>query len=69
MAPPSSSLQSMLALYGYGVEINGIFDRQTTQVVEAFQRHFRQSAVDGIADSSTLLTLRNLLESLPKSSV
>ena len=63
------SLQSMLAVYGYGVEINGNFDRQTTQVVEAFQRHFRQSSVDGIADGSTVLTLRNLLESLPEVSV
>ena len=63
------SLQSMLAVYGYGVEINGNFDRQTTQVVEAFQRHFRQSSVDGIADGSTVLTLRNLLESLPESLV
>ena len=28
------SLQSMLAVYGYGVEINGNFDRQTTEVVD-----------------------------------
>ena len=35
------ALQAMLALYGYGVEISGIFDLQTKIVVEAFQRHFR----------------------------
>lgn len=57
-------LQSMLALYGYGVEITGIFDRQTEIVVEAFQRHFRPRRVDGVADGSTLRTLRNLLSSV-----
>lgn len=55
-------LQSMLALYGYGVEITGIFDQQTRIVVEAFQRHFRPRRVDGIADGSTVRTLRRLLE-------
>ncbi|TGQ42639.1 N-acetylmuramoyl-L-alanine amidase [Mesorhizobium sp. M00.F.Ca.ET.216.01.1.1] len=57
------ALQSMLALYGYGVEITGIYDRQTEIVVEAFQRHFRQSLVDGVADGSTVRTLQRLLAS------
>jgi N-acetylmuramoyl-L-alanine amidase len=60
-------LQSMLALYGYGVEITGVFDRQTKLVVEAFQRHFRPRRVDGIADKSTLHTLRRLLDSVSTS--
>ena len=47
---PVEALQSMLALYGYDVEINGLFDEQTHSVVCAFQRHFRQSKVDGVAD-------------------
>jgi N-acetylmuramoyl-L-alanine amidase len=34
-------------------------------VVTAFQRHFRQARVDGIADPSTLLTLRALIETRP----
>ena len=55
------ALQSMLALYGYGVEISGAFDRQTEIVVEAFQRHFRPRLVDGVADGSTLRTLQSLL--------
>lgn len=54
-------LQSMLALYGYGVEITGHYDDQTRIVVEAFQRHFRRRIVDGIADGSTLKTLERLL--------
>ncbi|WP_419693786.1 N-acetylmuramoyl-L-alanine amidase [Mesorhizobium muleiense] len=58
------ALQSMLALYGYGVEISGAFDRQTEIVVEAFQRHFRQRKVDGVADGSTFRTLERLLGSV-----
>ncbi|WP_192365385.1 N-acetylmuramoyl-L-alanine amidase [Mesorhizobium mediterraneum] len=58
------ALQSMLALYGYGVEISGTFDRQTEIVVEAFQRHFRQCKVDGVADGSTIRTLERLLASV-----
>ena len=62
-------LQSMLALYGYGVDITGVFDRQTEIVVDAFQRHFRPRRVDGIADGSTLRTLRRLLDSATASFV
>jgi N-acetylmuramoyl-L-alanine amidase len=54
----------MLALYGYGVEITGIFDRQTRQVVTAFQRHFRPTLVDGEADASTVATLKALIDAL-----
>jgi N-acetylmuramoyl-L-alanine amidase len=52
----------MLQLYGYGIEINGIFDKITQQCTAAFQRHFRQAKVDGIADTSTVKTLHNLLK-------
>lgn len=62
---PVEALQSMLALYGYDVEINAVFDDQTKRVVEAFQRHFRQSRVDGVADRSTIETLHRLLSALP----
>ncbi|TSE06600.1 N-acetylmuramoyl-L-alanine amidase [Mesorhizobium intechi] len=58
------ALQSMLTLYGYGVEISGVFDPQTRIVVEAFQRHFRPRLVDGLADGSTMRTLRKLLASV-----
>ena len=53
----------MLALYGYGVELTGVDDRQTETVVAAFQRHFRPERVDGRADASTIKTLRALLDS------
>ena len=62
--PPIRALQAMLALYGYGVELTGVYDRQTRTVVTAFQRHFRRERVDGEADSSTIATLRALIDSL-----
>jgi N-acetylmuramoyl-L-alanine amidase len=62
---PVEALQSMLALYGYGLEISGEFDHQTQIVVEAFQRHFRPKRVDGVADTSTIETLHQLLKTLP----
>jgi N-acetylmuramoyl-L-alanine amidase len=60
---PVFALQSMLRLYGYGLEVTGVFDARTKTVVEAFQRHFRQARVDGIADQSTVVTLHRLLKS------
>ncbi|MGI9365253.1 MAG: N-acetylmuramoyl-L-alanine amidase [Rhizobiaceae bacterium] len=62
---PVEALQAMLSLYGYGVSITGEFDDTTRLVVEAFQRHFRQARVDGVADMSTIETLHSLLKSLP----
>lgn len=58
-------LQAMLVRYGYGVEITGSFDQATEIVIAAFQRHFRPRKVDGVADRSTMETLRRLLSSLP----
>ena len=66
---PVEALQSMLALYGYGVEITGHFDAGTRAVVEAFQRHFRPELVDGVADRSTIETLHRLLAALPDEAV
>jgi N-acetylmuramoyl-L-alanine amidase len=57
---PVEALQSLFAWYGYGIEITGIFDEKTRAVVEAFQRHFRQERVDGVADISTIETLHRL---------
>jgi N-acetylmuramoyl-L-alanine amidase len=58
---PISALQAMFAMYGYDIAITGVFDEAMEQVVRAFQRHFRQSRVDGIADRSTIETLRALI--------
>ena len=65
--PPVRALQAMLALYGYGLELTGVYDRHTRAVVAAFQRHFRPARVDGEADASTVATLKALIEGLAKS--
>ena len=61
---PVLALQSLLKFYGYGLEASGTFDKRTSIVIEAFQRHFRQERVDGVADASTVATLHALLRSL-----
>ena len=60
------ALQRSLSTFGYGVPLSGQYDAATMDVVTAFQRHFRPERVDGIADQSTLTTLRDLLALLPK---
>ena len=58
------ALQGMLALYGYPVEINRVYDDKLTLIIRAFQMHFRPEKCDGIADYSTIATLKELLNSL-----
>ena len=60
-----SRLQRTLRSYGYGIEETGVYDDAMKDVITAFQRHFRPARVDGIADPSTLLTLRALVETRP----
>jgi N-acetylmuramoyl-L-alanine amidase len=62
---PVEALQAMLAMYGYGLKITGTFDEDTEKVVAAFQRHFRPQRVDGVADASTITTLRDLIARRP----
>lgn len=54
--------QRNLHKFGYGVEVTGQFDALTEATIVAFQRHYRQERVDGVADPSTLKTLAQLLE-------
>lgn len=58
---PVEALQSMLAMYGYEIAINGEFNEQTKTVLSAFQRHFRPNQIDGVADISTIETLHKLI--------
>lgn len=62
---PVEALQAMLGLYGYDQPVTGMFDARTHAVVTAFQRHFRPARVDGVADASTITTLRDLIAALP----
>ncbi len=59
--PPVEALQAMFAMMGYGVPVSGVFCERTEAVVAAFQRHWRQARVDGVADASTITTLRDLI--------
>jgi N-acetylmuramoyl-L-alanine amidase len=63
---PIEAIQAMLVMYGYGLRINGVFDEETEKVVSAFQRHFRPERVDGVADASTITTLRDLIAKRPQ---
>lgn len=61
---PVAALQAMLSLYGYGIEISGNYDQKTHDCIYAFQQHFRQSIVDGVADGETLSLLNELIRTL-----
>lgn len=64
--PPVEALQAMFGLYGYEVPVTGRYCAATQKVVTAFQRHFRQDRVDGVADASTIATLHRLIAALPR---
>jgi N-acetylmuramoyl-L-alanine amidase len=59
--PEVETLQMSLRSLGYGLDKSGSYDSETMAVVAAFQRHYRPAKVDGIADVSTVGTLRALL--------
>ena len=59
-----AEIRTMLTAYGYGIDVRGAGQPSLTAVLDAFQRHFRQARVDGVADASTVSTLRRLLASV-----
>ncbi|PWR18038.1 peptidoglycan recognition protein family protein [Zavarzinia compransoris] len=63
--PAVRDLQAALAAFGYGLAVDGVFGAETGAVVAAFQRHWRQDKVDGIADAGTRARLDQLLRYLP----
>ena len=56
-----AELQRALFRFGYAADVTNLYDQATAEIVTAFQRHFRPARVDGIADYSTVTTLRRLL--------
>ncbi len=60
--PHVRGLQTLLALWGYEIEANGVYDAQTQVVVAAFQRRFRPERVDGVADAGLVRSVRALLD-------
>ncbi len=55
------ALQAGLTRLGYDCAPSGTFDVRTTETIRAFQRHWRQEQVDGIADGETRARLIALL--------
>ena len=55
------AMQAAFTRLGYDLPPDGKFDEATEQVVTAFQRHWRQGRVDGIADGATRAQLIALL--------
>ena len=55
------ALQAGLTRLGYDCAPSGQFDADTATVVRAFQRHWLQTRVDGIADGETRAKLVSLL--------
>lgn len=55
-------LRSGLHRLGYGLQPGGAYDEETATAVRAFQRHWRQHRVDGVADGETRATLMGVLQ-------
>lgn len=55
-------LRAGLHRLGYGLQPGSTYDEETATTVRAFQRHWRQSRVDGVADGETRATLMGVLQ-------
>jgi len=60
--PPVLTLQTALHEYGYGIELSGENDKQSQNVVKAFQMHFLPWQVSGEFTDETVAILYALLE-------
>ena len=60
----AGELQRKLARFGYALAPSGTHDAETTAVVTAFQRHFRQDHIDGVADADTRARLDDLIRQI-----
>ncbi|HLK26070.1 MAG TPA: N-acetylmuramoyl-L-alanine amidase [Caulobacteraceae bacterium] len=58
------ALQAGLTRLGYDCAPSGDYDEATATIVSAFQRHWRPTAVDGVADGETRARLMALLRSV-----
>lgn len=62
-------LRAGLHRLGYGLQPGGTYDDDTATTIRAFQRHWRQSRVDGVADGETRATLMGILQLATAASV
>lgn len=61
-----SKVQQQLVQFGYTLPVNGVWNKQTQQTIEAFQFHFRPSNYNGIMDAETLSILQALIQKYPQ---
>ncbi|MDB2437255.1 N-acetylmuramoyl-L-alanine amidase [Hellea sp.] len=54
-------LQSGLAHIGYGARVSGIMDEGSVKIIEALQRRYRPSQIDGIVDIHTMEIVKALI--------
>lgn len=57
-------LQVALDKIGYAIEGSGIYDPLTEAAVRAFQRHWRQSQVDGTSDAETTSLIHHISQQM-----
>ncbi|AHI75849.1 N-acetylmuramoyl-L-alanine amidase [Burkholderia thailandensis] len=57
-----AELQAKLLAYGYDTPQTGVLDTRTTNVIAAFQMHFRPARYDGVPDVETVAILDALLD-------
>ncbi|MFY8273050.1 penicillin binding protein PBP4B [Pseudoalteromonas sp. SSDWG2] len=63
VAPPTLAImQQALADYGYGIDVTAVHDKQTSDVISAFQAHFLPWQVNAQADAKTASVLFALLK-------
>lgn len=60
-------LQKALAAIGYQIAADGVYGDTTAKVISAFQRHFRPSQIDGIADAQTQTLVYAICRSVARS--
>jgi len=60
--PSPLAVQCALSSYGYGIEVTGVNDEQTFDIIRAFQMHFTPWQTNGEIDIATVSTLWALLE-------
>lgn len=61
-----SKIQQQLVQFGYALSVNGVWNKQTQQTIEAFQFHFRPSNYNGIMDAETWAILQALIQKYPQ---
>ncbi len=57
-----SAVQSGLAHIGYGARVSGVMDEETVKIIEAVQRRYRPTRIDGVVDMQTMDIVKGLVE-------